>query len=226
MKIFLRSGYWLVAVSSWAVVGYALFSYLILEPGSTVHPQMKIVFSQHRIGILAHVVGASFGLLLGSLQFAERLRLARPRLHRLTGYLYLVLGVGVGGVAGLYMAQYAFGGLTSKVGFASLAVLSLICGSMGLFNAIKQRFAEHRLWMLRSFALIFAAVTLRLYLGLFFAAGYAFPEFYPLLAWISWIPNLLIVEWVIAIALRREAEKDESKIRLNNSITLPAKVAL
>ena len=222
MKIFLRSGYWLVAVSSWAVVGYALFSYLILEPGSTVHPEMKIVFSEHRIGILTHVIGASFGLLLGPIQFAERLRHARPHLHRLIGYLYLVVGAGVGGVAGLYMAQYAFGGLTSQVGFAFLAVLSLICGSMGLFNAIKQRFAEHRLWMLRSFALIFAAVTLRLYLGFFFAAGLDFREFYPLVAWISWVPNLLFVEWVIAMAIRQGSRKDESKVRLNSSITLPA----
>jgi hypothetical protein len=50
--------------------------------------------------------------------------------------------------------------------------------------------------MVRNFALTFAAVTLRLYLGVFMAAGARFEDVYPLLAWLCWVPNLLLAEWL------------------------------
>lgn len=49
--------------------------------------------------------------------------------------------------------------------------------------------------MTRNYALTFAAVTLRIYMGLFFAVGLDFEEFYPSLAWLCWVPNLILVEW-------------------------------
>jgi hypothetical protein len=51
--------------------------------------------------------------------------------------------------------------------------------------------------MLRSYALTLAAVTLRLYLPAFEMAGYSFDVSYPLISWIAWVPNLLVVEWVV-----------------------------
>ena len=50
--------------------------------------------------------------------------------------------------------------------------------------------------MVRNFSLTFAAVTLRVYLGLFFVAGVPFELFYPFVAWLAWVPNLLIAEWL------------------------------
>jgi len=45
--------------------------------------------------------------------------------------------------------------------------------------------------------LTLAAVTLRLYLPAFEMAGYSFDVSYPLISWIAWVPNLLVVEWVV-----------------------------
>ncbi len=50
--------------------------------------------------------------------------------------------------------------------------------------------------MIRNFALTFAAVTLRVQLGACAAAGLTFESFYPLLAWTSWLPNLIAAEWI------------------------------
>ncbi|HTO03553.1 MAG TPA: DUF2306 domain-containing protein [Opitutus sp.] len=55
----------------------------------------------------------------------------------------------------------------------------------------------HRLWMVRNFALALAAVTLRLYLPASAVAGVRFEEFYPAIAWICWVPNLIVAEWFI-----------------------------
>jgi hypothetical protein len=57
--------------------------------------------------------------------------------------------------------------------------------------------------MIRNYALTFAAVTLRIYLGLFFAARMEFSDFYPSLAWLCWVPNLILTEWWL---LRRNSE--------------------
>jgi hypothetical protein len=51
--------------------------------------------------------------------------------------------------------------------------------------------------MIRNFALTFAAVTLRLYLPLGFLSGLRFEDFYPALAWLCWVPNLVIAEWCL-----------------------------
>ena len=51
--------------------------------------------------------------------------------------------------------------------------------------------------MIRSLGLCFAAVTLRIYLGAFFALGVPFEQFYTALAWLCWVPNLVVVEWFL-----------------------------
>ena len=57
--------------------------------------------------------------------------------------------------------------------------------------------AAHRRWMIRSFALTLAAVTLRLYLPASLAAGLPFETAYPAIAWLCWVPNLIVAEVVV-----------------------------
>ena len=56
------------------------------------------------------------------------------------------------------------------------------------------RFVEHRAWMIRSFALTFAAVTLRLYLPVSFLLELNFADVYRATSFLSWVPNLLVAE--------------------------------
>ena len=48
--------------------------------------------------------------------------------------------------------------------------------------------------MIRNFALTFAAVTLRLWIPIFLTSGLSFEAAYPVIAWLSWVPNLLVAE--------------------------------
>ena len=191
-----KSSWCLMLILSIGVAAYALVAYGTKPLGVSVHPALKIVFEQHPVGIYVHVFASLIALVLGPFQFSSNLRAKHIHLHRWTGRTYLLLGVLLGGIAGLYMAQFAFGGMVSEVGFTAMALLWLFTGSMA-FHAIRHKdIAAHRRWMVRNFALTFAAVTLRIYLGLFFASGVAFEEFYPLLAWLSWVPNILLAEWI------------------------------
>jgi hypothetical protein len=192
MRAFLR---WLVLISSLGVVGYGLFAYFALTPGTTVHPAMKAAYAEHPTRILLHVFFSALALAVGPWQFFPSVR-RRIQLHRALGFVYFA-GVFVGGIAGLATAFVAYGGLVSRVGFGALAVVWLITAAAAL-RAIKRRdFVAHETWSVRCFALTYAAVTLRLYLGLFFAARMDFDSFYPLVAWLCWVPNLVFVEWIL-----------------------------
>ena len=115
----------LIWIGSIGVAGYALFAYAARPVGSTVHPAMMAVYAEHRVAILTHIVCSALTLLLGPLQFVPSIRARYPRLHRVSGRVYLGVGVLGGGCAGLYMAFHAFGGWVSTTGFAALAVLWL-----------------------------------------------------------------------------------------------------
>jgi hypothetical protein len=186
---------WLVLLSSVGVTGYGLFAYLGLEPGTTVHPDMKASYAAHPVRILVHVVCSAVALVVGPLQFFPALR-ARRRLHRTLGYAYALAVLG-GGLSGFATAFIAFGGLVSGVGFGLLALVWLGATAAAVWAARQKDFAGHERWAVRSFGLTFSAVTLRIYLGSFFAAGVPFEEFYPLLAWLCWVPNLLLIEWIL-----------------------------
>jgi uncharacterized membrane protein len=188
------AAYALLVVLSLAVAGYALGVYGFLPLGAGVHPDMRANFEAHRYGIYVHVFASAVALVLGPLQFSSWLRAARPGLHRWSGRLYLGVGVLLGGLAGLFMAFHAAGGPGSRLGFACLAVAWLFTGFRA-YRAIRGGDVPgHRRWMIRNFALTFAAVTLRLWLPASIASGIPFEVAYPVVAWLCWVPNLLAAE--------------------------------
>lgn len=188
--------------ASVGVAGYALVAYSIRPVGTLVHPAMQAVYELHRPAIYTHIFASALTLLLGPLQFMPILRARWPRLHRITGRIYLGIGVLFGGLAALYMAQYAYGGLVSRAGFTLLSLVWLYTG-VRAFLSIRQRdIAAHRRWMIRNYALALAAVTLRIGLGIGFGLRMDFDIFYPALAWVSWVPNLLVAECLIRATRR------------------------
>ena len=65
----------------------------------------------------------------------------------------------------------------------------------------------HKAWMARNYAMAFGAVTLRIYLGMFTALQIPFEEGYPVVAWLSWVPNLILVEWWMALSSQTRAAR-------------------
>ena len=185
------------------VAGYAAFVYGVLPLGSLVHPDMKANFLAHSTGIYIHIFASIVALVLGPFQFSTRLREKYTDLHRWLGRTYLMIGVLVGGLSGLYMSQYAFGGPVAKLGFAVLAVSWLYTG-LRAYLAVRHGAIEmHRKWMLRNFSLTFAAVTLRLYLPVSIAAGVEFAIAYPIIAWLCWLPNVVFAQWFYDTARKK-----------------------
>lgn len=184
-----------IALLSIAVAAYAVVAYTVLPIGAVIHPDLREAFlAHHRVVVHLHVFGAAAALLLGPLQFLPRLRGTRPRWHRWSGRVYLVAGVGVGGLSGLVLAASASGGAVARAGFAALAIAWLTTGAAALWHVRRGDVPAHRRWMSRNFALAFAAVTLRLELPAMVAAGVPVTVAYAAVAWLCWLPNLLAVE--------------------------------
>ena len=159
----------------------------------------------HSLAISLHIVGAMLALALGPFQFLSGLRRRQRNVHRWMGRLYL-LGVLVGGLSGLYLAPFSYGGLITHIGFGSLAVLWLATGLLA-YQAIRaRRIEDHRRWITRNFALTFAGVMLRLWMPVMVGGGgVPFEAAYLVVAWLCWVPNLVVAEALLRTPRRRRA---------------------
>lgn len=146
--------------------------------------------------LVIHVVAAMVALLVGPLQFVRRVRTRWPAFHRATGMIY-VAAIAIGSPAGFVLALGTSAGPVAGTGFATVAVLSVAFTWLGLRAALRGQFAEHRVWMLRSWAMTAGAITLRLLLPASAMLGFRFYAAYPVIAWLSWLINLAIVETLI-----------------------------
>lgn len=145
---------------------------------------------------IVHAVSASLALVLGPLQFVPAWRARFPALHRWVGRAY-VLSIAVAWLSSLPLAVNAMTGAVAAAGFFALGLAWVVTTGMGLARALQRRLAEHRRWMLRSFALTAAAITLRIYLGASMAADIDEELSYPVIAWLCWVPNALVAEWYL-----------------------------
>jgi hypothetical protein len=162
---------------------------------SADHPPLVVHLLEHystaQLVFLAHVVAGAVALLAGPWQLMPRLRARHRRFHRATGYLY-VTAVAVAGTAALVLGPQAWAGPVAQTGFTALAVAWLSTTALGLHRIVTGDRGGHRAWMTRSFALAFAAVSLRIQAPLLAVAGAPDELAYQIVAWSSWVPNLAI----------------------------------
>lgn len=194
MKILKPLGWGLMLFFA-AAISLVSARYLSGDP-SVYFEEQRLVYIAHTFGIVSHVAGSIVALLLGPFQFLPRLRRKKwLNVHRWIGRLYLV-GILVGGLSGFYMATLSHGGIITHLGFGALAAAWLYTGGMAYWTIRQRDIKSHQAWMIRNYALTFAAVTLRLQLPLL-AALLGFTTGYQIVSWTAWIPNLIIAQIII-----------------------------
>jgi uncharacterized membrane protein len=156
-----------VAILSVAIVLYAVPAYLVPDADSRIPIRDDVPF--HLPFLVVHAATAGIALLVGPFQFFGSIRRKHPKLHRITGRVYLLAGVLPGCLSGIVVAVLTTAGPVPLAAFVLLDVFWFYT-ALRAYRAVRARdFAEHERWMLRNFAATFAAVTLRVYLGLFIA---------------------------------------------------------
>lgn len=186
------------AATAWILVVLALaigpFSYRYLIPGAPLGSPSILANSFARYGVLTvHAGLAATALLLGPLQFFARIRMAHPRWHRRIGTVYVMCCLGAG-AAGLLLALGSTEGPVASAGFGLLALAWIGATANAWRLARAGDFVRHRRWMIRSYALTFAAVTLRVYLPIVEIARLDFDWSYRAISFLCWVPNLVVVE--------------------------------
>ncbi len=161
-------------------------------------PDIQAKFAEWPVFSAMHVIGGAIVIITGGFQFWPSLRRDDINFHRWLGRIYLVF-VLIGGIGGLVIAPRSDGGLVAHFGFGTLAVLWLFSGWQAYACIRRGDIASHRAWMMRNYSMTFGAVMLRVYLALFATAGIGFVDAYPTVSWIAWVPNLILVEWYLAL---------------------------
>ncbi len=165
-------------------------------------PDFLLENNLYLLGFYTHIFMGGLALLTGFSQFFKGLRRKRLGLHRILGKIY-ILAVLLSGSSGLAIAYFASGGLIPALGFSALAVLWLYTTANAYITIKNKQIEAHQRWMIRSYALCFAAVTLRIYLPIFIAfIGMDFYAAYKIIAWLCWIPNLVVAEFLIVRRLK------------------------
>ncbi len=149
-----------------------------------------------RIGFYAHITFGGMALLTGWTQFSQRLRDRNLHLHRTLGKIY-VSAVTLGGIAGFYIAWFATGGVIASAGFLMLALIWLCSTWMAYLSIRRKEINRHQRWMIISYAMCFAAVTLRIWLPTLTPVFGDFISAYRFIAWWCWVPNLIVAILII-----------------------------
>jgi len=146
--------------------------------------------------VFTHGVTAMLALVTGPLQFLL-LRFIKPKkLHKALGLIY-VFAIFFAAPTGLIMGTMAHGGFISQLAFIILSILWFWTTFQALRFAIRKNIKAHKNWIIRSFALTFGAVVLRLELNTLQYLGFNFHTIYPYMAFASWIPCLMVSELII-----------------------------
>lgn len=141
-----------------------------------------------------HVTTGGLVLVSGSLQLVPFVRQTFLQFHRKIGKVYSWIILLFTAPSGMVMAFYANGGPLAKLGFALLAALWWYFTFRGYRYAVRRKIESHQIFMIRSYALTFAALTLRLYSFFFVLLGFKGELAYNVIVWLSWVPTLMVVE--------------------------------
>ena len=183
---------WVAVVVAASVVSLASSRYLA-GGVSMIPPPLRPNFIGHPAAFYVHIGAASTALLVGPWQFWDGVRRKHMAIHRVMGAMYVTACL-VGGLAALPIALGSNGGPVATAGFLTLAVLWLWTTARAVIAIVSGDVPAHRRWMIRSFALTLAGVTLRLYLPVALLGPFGFHNAYAAISWLCWAPNLLLAD--------------------------------
>ncbi|MDT7833399.1 DUF2306 domain-containing protein [Flavobacteriaceae bacterium S356] len=190
---------WIVFGALSILISFYPFTYYLAdEPVALLLSKSAELLSSnvYNIFFYTHITFGGIALLIGWLQFSKKLRRKYMNLHRWIGKIYVV-AVLLSGPAGFYIAFHATGGLSPILGFSIGALIWVLLTTLGYTTIRKGNVEAHKKWMMYSYAGTFGAVTLRLWLPILILIFGNFTEAYQVVAWLSWVPNLIVVYLIL-----------------------------
>lgn len=162
---------------SWSRAKYSLFGFIGLmilyvlrhNESFLVHPEDPVWnhYQPFKWWLLPHGVAGACALLLGPMQFSDRLRLRFTKLHRVVGRIYIA-GVCAAAPLGFYIQHFQERtGATRSFSIAAAvdAILWMGTTAIAFVFILQGKVQQHRQWMTRSFAVALVFLEVRVILG-------------------------------------------------------------
>lgn len=218
-----KTRFGLVLMGAFLVCSYAIIQYGFFSPTLAGLVQVKLKSHDFHVTpwvyfLYIHILTGCLALLIGPFQiFRKQNTSKRIKSHRLLGRIYVV-SVLVSSIVNVYLSVFVTGGFLSGTAFFVLDLLWVYCTITAVLAIKRGNISLHRNWMLRSYALTFAAVTLRIYLFIFRLIFEQFETAYIFSAWLSWTINLMIIEIIIIKQKTKNTENGitEESIKLTS----------
>lgn len=175
--------------------------YLSFEPDIdflTTKTDRVLARQDFQFSFYIHIVSSLWVMGIGISQFIPSFVKKYSNLHQTLGKIYVFSILFLAAPSGLGLAIYSNGGLPAKVGFSLQCVVWWLTTWAAWREIQKKRWQTHIEWMMRSYAVTLAAMSLRVgsYALVFFFHTKPI-ETYLTVAWLSWVGNLAIVEGLI-----------------------------
>ncbi|MBM7774566.1 uncharacterized membrane protein YozB (DUF420 family) [Actinokineospora baliensis] len=182
----------LLSATGIAFVVYVIRPYLTLDPAQARIPPQHWL---HYAFLAGHVITGSVAVLTTLLQLWPWLRREHPAVHRASGRVYLLAGAIPSALLALAMYPVAF--TPGSVAVLLAAPLWTISAVLGWVRARQHRYAEHRRWMVYSFAIMWGFGVWGFVIG---NVGMHWLGINPFIAveaarWVGWVGTLLIAHW-------------------------------
>jgi len=119
-------------------------------------------FDRYRIGIRLHLYTILPAALLVVLQFTPAIRQRLRLLHRINGYIVVLLAV-IANIGAIMIAREAFGGtLATQSWIGASFILTTVGLGIAIYNVKMLQIDQHRAWMLRTWFYFSSIITLRI----------------------------------------------------------------
>ncbi|WP_310397141.1 DUF2306 domain-containing protein [Hymenobacter sp.] len=152
--------------------------------------------------LIAHITAGGGALVLGPLQFWDRLRRSQVRLHRIIGLVYL-LAIVTSSLCAVVLAYTTAYQVNWAYAFSLQVWVSVWIAStyIAYRTALKKKFQLHKEWMTRSYLVTLAFVLSGLALKLPFMQKFgSFAEISPSLFWLGWSVPLFLYQVLLSAA--------------------------
>jgi uncharacterized membrane protein len=185
---------WVLVVILAILISIIPFTYLIpsIPQGFlTMKDPLLLKNLVWKTGLYAHIFPGGVALLIGWVQFSEKLRQKRLQWHRVIGKIYVLSSL-ICSFAGVFIGFYADGGTIGRLGFVCVGVVFFYTTWKGYRHILRQEIVAHQRMMTLSYAACLGAVTLRLYMPFLIMYFGNYGQAYTAVAWLSWVPNVLL----------------------------------
>ncbi|WP_414938386.1 DUF2306 domain-containing protein [Amycolatopsis sp. cmx-11-51] len=221
----------LVAV---AFLAFAVPPYLTLDPAQSrlEPPPGNDLYYPLLVG---HVLFGTVAMVTACFQIWPAFRARYRRGHRITGRIYVFAGALPAGLLGLYIGWHTPAGPSVRVANLVGSVLWIAITIIGIRMARQRRYADHRRWMSRSFALAMSIVLSRVInvvstivltpqLDTTFGGSEVLLRYSAVSigAWLSPLLLLLITDWVLE--RRKTPKKPPSGVDVSDRGRTPSRV--